>query len=242
MVPTSKSKSSSNEIERNRAIDISHQVHSGAFTVQEASKILANTLTNYSQETESASLDFFVKNICNIEEFTIHPVTNEIGWSGNSAYYVRDIKSGDVKFLIKKFNTNLDELFAEIFGIQYLQNVHGISSPQLCAIGKHFQQNLSDFFILETPASGHSFQFYFNEVGKFPIETIEHQRAFETLVEGCRNAGSALAKLHSHEGIKLIPFPKQSSIYISAAPIPKNIFFQSLSLSKKLIKSYLPST
>lgn len=195
--------------DQERTVEMSSQVHSGSLTDEEASQSLIDILSDYSHgSNESESLASFVKNVSNLDDFTISPVTSEIGWSGNSAYFVRDT-SEEVKFILKRFNQPPKKLFAEIFGIEYLQNIDGLFSPKFHAVGKYHHQDTCEILILETPAFGRSFQFYFNQVGKFPIGTEEHQRAFELLVQGCRKAGSALAQLHSHGGQETIAFPEE---------------------------------
>ena len=64
--------------------------------------------------------------------------------------------------------------------------------------------------IVETPAKGHSFQYYYNEVAKHPIGSQERQKALQTLIQGSRICGTALANLHTHVKGQSYHFRKRS--------------------------------
>ena len=121
---------------------------------------------------------------------TISPVTTEIGWSGNDVFWVRDIETTEIKLFLKVFEKDSKNFIPELYGIDYLQRVQGIVSQQLQALGKFYREGRCYFVIAETPANGHSFQYYYNELAKHPMGSQERQKGLQTLIQGNRICGT----------------------------------------------------
>jgi hypothetical protein len=193
-----------------QSVKISYAFQKGTMAKDEAVKQVEEISTDYSHgKTEIDSLVNFVRTVFDMGNITISPVTAEIGWSGNSVFWVRNIETTEIKLFLKVFEKNSKNFLPELYGLNYLQRVQGIASPQLQALGKFYIDDRCHFVIAETPTKGHSFQYYYNDVAKHSIGSPERKKTLQTLLEGSRICGTALANLHMHVKGQSVPLPEE---------------------------------
>lgn len=196
--------------ELDQAIQISYDFQKGDLSKDDAIKHIEEVSKDYScKNTQIDSLTNFASTVCNMSNMTISDVTAEIGWSGNGVFWVRDKETNEIKLFLKVFEKDAKNYLPELYGLDYLQKVKGVVSQQLQAIGKFYIDGRCCFAFAETPAKGHSFQYYYNEVGKHPLGSQERQKVLQTLIQGSRICGIALANLHVHVKGQSVPFPEE---------------------------------
>lgn len=175
-------------------------VHKGKLTQNEAIEKLKGILVDYSLPNQrDASLNRFVRDCTGLQDFSIDEVDNERGWSGNATFWIRDPITKAKLFFLKIFKTEAKQFIPEMYGLQLLQRITGISSPTIKALGQIQDDKDHAFVVLETLASGFSFQHYYNEVNKYPKDSKDRDKVIETLIEGAKICGRGLANLHQHK-------------------------------------------
>lgn len=189
-----------------QSFQINNAFQKGSISKDKAIKQIEMMAHDCSDENDQiASLTKFARTALDVGNVTISPVITEIGWSGNSVYWVQDIETKEIKLFLKVFERDSKNFLPELYGLDYLQKVQGVVSQQLQAIGKFYIEGRCYFALAETPAQGHSFQYYYNEVAKHPSGSQEREMALQTLIQGSRTCGIALAKLHTHVKGELLP-------------------------------------
>lgn len=193
-----------------QSIQTIYAFQKGTLSKDEATKQIEEISNDYSHaNTQIDSLTNFARTVFDIGNISISPVTTEIGWSGNNVFWVQDIKTTEIKLFLKVFEKDSKNFLPELYGLDYLQRAQSVVSQQLQALGKFYIDGRCYFVIAETPAKGHSFQYYYNELGKHLIGSQERQKVLQTLVQGSHICGIALANLHTHVKGKLLPLPEE---------------------------------
>lgn len=194
-----------------QSVQISCAFQKKILTEAEAVKQIERVSKDYSYgETEIDPLINFIRTtFLDIGNITITPVTTEIGWSGNNVFWVRNAETSEIKLFLKVFNKDFKNFLSELYSLDYLQRVQGIASVELQALGKFDIDGRCHFVIAETPAKGHSFQHYYNNMAKHSIGSPERRKALQTLLEGVRICGTALANLHMHVKGQAVSLPEE---------------------------------
>lgn len=187
-------------IECHQAIQICQAVHRNEMSKTDALSSLQSRMRDYtSRDGEQASLAQFVAQATDVALFSLKAVDAEIGWSGDRVFRVLD-EAKETQLFLKVFSLESKNFIAEIFGIDFLNNVSGITSPTLQAIGKFYEEEQLRFVIAETPAPGISFQQRYNAVAMHPECSEERSTAFKLLCQAVRASAKGLANLHAIRG------------------------------------------
>lgn len=195
------------------AIEISSKFQQGLLSVAEAKEILISTLSDYSHaDGKVATLTQFINKNTGIENPTIHPASEQRGWSGCEVYWITNESLQKTQFFLKIYPFESKHFLPEIFGLSFMSKVKEVDSPKICGIGQCFINESRCFLILETSVKGISIQEYFSRVGQHQVDSKERIQAMAELCEAVHACGAGLARFHYSLPYKNRAFPLEAEV------------------------------
>lgn len=189
------------------------QVHQQKLSHAQGISELCNTLTDYSQAAglESSLLYFVEKTTARLAKDLYIEEPEEKGFSKDPVFIVRDRGTSDKILILKLFADHSPNLIPEIYSLQFLteSRIPDFFSPEIHALGRCRQGEISYFILAETVAKGNSILYFCKQQAKFDIGSPERNRSLLILSKGMHLLGRSLAQLHTHKKCEFKKLPEE---------------------------------